>query len=261
MKSLIVILLFIQSFVCIALYSDTDDSLIDTEFEERQEKGYDYISEEYDELKAAVDSLMNIYESLSQVELTLIDSLGVFSSKLSAVEKDVVYIASDFNNLNDTVHQNRLKNDILTDRLTVLSDSLVALSNNIYHDIEIMNQSSRLEINHLKDEIVRSRLHAIIAFLGIILLIFLIYITSLRKKLTGREELLRELNQVKVGLQEEVISAENKVVELLEKQLELLSIYDDILEQVEKQKKSDHSLALVIANEITRLDYYLSSSF
>ena len=84
----------------------------------------------------------------------------------------------------------------------------------------------------------------------ILVLLLIIAFLLLRKKMhSGLSSVEKEIQHAKQSLEEEAIKLDSKLLELLEKQLTIKAEE----EKVAPQKENDHSLALKVADEITRM--------
>lgn len=115
---------------------------------------------------------------------------------------------------------------------------------------------ARLVIKNNKDllskEIKTKTLYGGIGF-GVALLIVGIIYFMLHKRISTESLVLHKIKQAQDSIQEESVKLDNKLIELLDKQLNV-----GILQNSSLGKEQDHSLALKVADEIVRIEMNLS---
>jgi hypothetical protein len=106
----------------------------------------------------------------------------------------------------------------------------------------------------MKGSLTKNTTYWIIATTFAIFLVIVSYILLKRSVRSNDEKTMKQLQLTRKSLEEESIRLDNKLVEILQKQL---ALSESIL-KTENREESDHTLALKVADEIVRIQKNLS---
>ena len=137
--------------------------------------------------------------------------------------------------------------DSLDGKINELRDSLAVAKQNLSNDINKTNVVVEDNRDSLSSSIKSRTIYGILGLLSLLLL-SLIVAYLLRKKVGKNFSAIEEVKTVQRKLEEESLSLDNKLVEMLDKQVNSSPAATTV----------DHSLALKVADEITRIELNLS---
>lgn len=137
--------------------------------------------------------------------------------------------------------------DSLNGKINELRDSLAVAKQNLSNDINKTNVVVEDNRDSLSSSIKSRTIYGILGLLSLLLL-SLIVAYLLRKKVGKNFSAIEEVKTVQRKLEEESLSLDNKLVEMLDKQVNSSPAATTV----------DHSLALKVADEITRIELNLS---
>ena len=107
-------------------------------------------------------------------------------------------------------------------------------------------------MSQLDNNLEKNRLYWIIAILATLLLGSLIYWLLGKRISSSKADVETQIRETKASLEEESIKLDNKLIEVLEKQLQLKQETSNS-QSIAPNEKPDHSLALKVADEIIRI--------
>lgn len=137
--------------------------------------------------------------------------------------------------------------DSLNGKINELRDSLFVAKQNLSNDINKTNVVVEDNRDSLSSSIKSRTIYGILGLLSLLLLsIIVAYL--LRKKVGKNFSAIEEVKTVQRKLEEESLLLDNKLVEMLDKQVNTSPAATTV----------DHSLALKVADEITRIELNLS---
>ncbi|MCE9105960.1 hypothetical protein [Bacteroides pyogenes] len=140
-----------------------------------------------------------------------------------------------------------LQIDSLNEQISELKDSLVVAKQNLSNDINKTN----VVVKDNRDSLLSSiKSRTVYGILGLVSLLLLSSIVAflLRKKVGKNFSAIEEVKTVQRKLEEESLSLDNELVKILDKQVNSSPAATTV----------DHSLALKVADEITRIELNLS---
>ena len=137
--------------------------------------------------------------------------------------------------------------DSLNEKINELNDSLAVAKQNLSNDINQTNVVVEDNRDTLSSSIKSRTIYGILGLVSL-LLISSIVVYLLRKKVGKNFSAIEEVKTVQRKLEEESLSLDNKLVEMLDKQVNSSPAATTV----------DHSLALKVADEITRIELNLS---
>lgn len=166
---------------------------------------------------------------------------------LTSARKDIVYLTS----------QSKLssqKIDSLNSTISSLRDSLYSVNNQLKNDINVTNNTvsaneAQLTSSIKNKSIIGAVIIALFSIIGIIVSFFLgKKVTKAGSAIENVKDAQSQLQSAQKKLEEESIQLDNKLVELIEKKMSSNNA----------ETSADHSLALKVADEITRIELNLS---
>ena len=218
--------------------------------------------------------ITRINESISglknQVQ-TNYKAIDLYTSKVSILDNTTL-------KLNQIIKQNKKENieefvtidyqmDLFKNDIQTQKDSLKYFVSSMNHQINTLQQliNKRVDSAELKTQKVSVTLNNLIKdnvqkFLIICTVLFIIsifiYLISRRSIKQNNLDILDKISVTRKSLEEEAINLDNKLIELLNKQINLVS---DKMHQTEiSNTEIDHSLALKVADEIIRIEKNLN---
>lgn len=196
-------------------------------------------------------STSELNETVSEQE-AMMSSLGEHYDELSN------YVG-EFNNylntLENKLDESNTKIDSLNSKAGSLENSLLETEEILQERVAETREYASSEINHLSSVFSRNQMYGIGIGICFLLLLGFGFVIVRRKIRQSSDGLYQQIEQTRSNLESEALKLDNKLIELLESQLKIL--------QSEKEHSStdtqeDHSLALKIADEVTRLERNLS---
>lgn len=182
------------------------------------------------------------------------DSLEIVNlqQKIVGIEKNISSIRSIDRQQQKQIQKLIQNSDSLKNVSVITQQQVKAIEEQFNSDIN----EARLVINNNNDllskEIQTKTLYGGIGF-GVALLIVGIIYFMLHKRIATESIVLHKIKQAQDSIQEESVKLDNKLIELLDKQLNVKILYNSSLGQ-----EQDHSLALKVADEIVRIEMNLS---
>lgn len=180
---------------------------------------------------------------------------------LGIMRNEIVTLKSKVQNCQSIINRNRsdiaslskanktfaVQIDSLNGKINELRDSLAVAKQNLSNDINKTNVVVEDNRDSLSSSIKSRTIYGILGLLSLLLL-SLIVAYLLRKKVGKNFSAIEEVKTVQRKLEEESLSLDNKLVEMLDKQVNSSPAATTV----------DHSLALKVADEITRIELNLS---
>ena len=180
---------------------------------------------------------------------------------LGIMRNEIVTLKSKVQNCQSIINRNRsdiaslskanktfaVQIDSLNGKINELRDSLAVAKQNLSNDINKTNVVVEDNRDSLSSSIKSRTIYGILGLLSLLLL-SLIVAYLLRKKVGKNFSAIEEVKTVQRKLEEESLSLDNKFVEMLDKQVNSSPAATTV----------DHSLALKVADEITRIELNLS---
>ena len=201
------------------------------------------------------------FSSFGQETISPSDSMDVvLSNRIDAVVSSINELRQNHVNLSNKVeqasHEISLIKDNLTDVEKKTSMNQVALSDldqSFSSKLTEASESYEKGKSDLSSSIRNKSLFGVI-LVGIISLLGIILFMILRKRIDSSQNAVESIRSAQKSLEEESLKLDNKLLEIFDTQLKVQK--EDV-----KSKKSDeidHSLALKVADELTRIEINLS---
>lgn len=195
--------------------------------------------------------------------------IGEINAKLDSAENEHLRTLEDFNllkksNLNLNQDYNRLSQDFSTSKLSLEEkiDSLENIIGNNKANIEKTGSELVTKIDNaeksasdgmlkLQETISHNTIYWIIAVIIVTVLLILVFITLRKLVFKNSADLAVKIRDTRRNLEEESIKLDKKLIEVLDKQLNLSESISQI--SGNKTESTDHTLALKVADEIIRI--------
>lgn len=213
---------------------------------------------------AALDNTLENFMASTQSRLSEMGEAQQIEERVSEIAADISDMQSEFEQLTSTVEQ-ELEGNLgrVRELEKSIQQEISELSQKIaYTDQGIMEEISTAQSRiSLLDEYVRERqLYGTGALmgLGLLLLLVVLLVGSSRKRIkTTNRELEHKYGKIRQEIEERGAMLDSRLVELLEKQIPLLSPSadqsSDHTDSVRSEWITDHTLATVLGDEIYRL--------
>lgn len=231
--------------------------------------------QELHQIVVKLDSLVQSHSALSDNYSQLrveVDSLTInYSRELNTIKETQENLATDYSSLSESLSEVSERTTDQKESLQQLQRSLTALeslSDELGNEIaanrdQLQNRASELgdrinrtereaneQIAVLNHNITQNTVYWIIAVsITLIIALFLFYMLR-RKVKVENSSLMDKISSTKHELEEEALKLDQKLVNLLNSQLKLM---DENQSGKSTESEQDHSLALKIADEITRI--------
>ncbi len=206
-----------------------------------------------------------------QQDSTLVKEIPTIKNNVSQQRQEIDALTKKLNNQNYTIgkqsqtitslqEQNTSLNasiDSLSQLIRTNSQNIVTNSQELGTKIQETEQQAESKISELGGDVEKNRLYWIIATLATLLLGGLIYWLLGKRIKSSKTDVETQIRNTKASLEEESVKLDNKLVEVLETQLKLQQETAKS-QPVASNEKSDHSLALKVADEIIRIQKNLS---
>ncbi len=200
-----------------------------------------------------VKQISNINNNVLQLQ----QEVGVLSNKL----KNQQYIIGKQNKFieNLQTENKNLKHyiDSIGKLVQINSQNIVTNSKELGTKIQETGQKADTKIAELDRNVEKNRLYWLFVAMGTLLFGGLIYWLLSKRIKSSKTDVEAQIRKTKQSLEEESIKLDNKLIEVLEKQLKLQQEINRS-QQVANNEKEDHSLALKVADEIVRIQKNLS---
>lgn len=187
------------------------------------------------------------YNHLKAEIFSLQSKQTIIQDSLTYARKDIVYLISQ-NKISS------LKIDSLNNAISSLRDLLYSVNDQLKNDISatnntVMENDAQLTSSIKNKSIIGIVIFALLAVVGIIVSFFLgKKLSKAGSAIENVKNAQSKLQSAQKKLEEESIQLDNKLIELIEKKISSSNA----------ETAADHSLALKVADEITRIELNLS---
>lgn len=176
--------------------------------------------------------------------------------------EEISVLRNKVNEITSLQNQLEIQNAIIDSLKTQLSDQSQkseTMKSELTTKLDNTNTELNKNVNNLSENISANKLIAIIGIIAAVVLFVVVYFV-LKTKIGSKDSDIdkiksaqKSLENVQKSMQEESVKLDNKLVELLEKQMTSQPIVTE-----SKSSEPDHSLALKVADEIIRIETNLS---
>lgn len=172
-------------------------------------------------------------------------TISLLSQKQGKSDSKIEVLNTSINGLKDTLNQTS----------DVLKDSLAITQSRLANDIKATNEVIATNDDMLHSSIKEKTTVGLISVLSLLLLgivLFVLFRKNMKKSSSAIENIKSvqgKLQDAQLKLEEESLKLDNKLIEIYDKQMNVSSV---------QPAKTDHSLALKVADEIVRIEMNLS---
>lgn len=192
-------------------------------------------------VNSKVVTLAKRVEHLTHENQTLKDSVSQLHAEVSTLTKQIASVAAKSDSIDQVLMQGVSSN-------TELANNNHAVAT---EKIQVVETASKTNIHQLTVW----GIWAIVALLIVAIVIYMV----LHRGISKGTDAISSIRAAQGNLEEESVKLDNKLVELLDKQLAMEQKQMDAVSSVIPQTATpDHSLALKVADEITRIEKNLS---
>lgn len=207
----------------------------------------------------------------TQSDSLLIKQIPAIQQTVEKQKQEIEGLTSKVNSQQTTINQQRNSLNEITTKATRLESTVDSLSslietnrsniNTIADDlgtkIQETGEQAETRISKLGGDVEKNRLYWIIATLVTLLLGALMYLFLGKRIKSSQTDLETQIRNTKKSLEEESLKLDNKLIEVLETQLKVQQ-EETKNQPIATNEKTDHSLALKVADEIVRMQKNIS---
>lgn len=207
----------------------------------------------------------------TQTDSLLIKQIPAIQQTVEKQKQEIEGLTSKVNSQQTTINQQRNSLNEITTKATRLESTVDSLSslietnrsniNTIADDlgtkIQETGEQAETRISKLGGDVEKNRLYWIIATLVTLLLGALMYLFLGKRIKSSQTDLETQIRNTKKSLEEESLKLDNKLIEVLETQLKVQQ-EETKNQPIATNEKTDHSLALKVADEIVRMQKNIS---
>jgi predicted nucleic acid-binding Zn-ribbon protein len=194
---------------------------------------------EFENLKSQFDSIKAVNsETIKEINL-LKNARDILGNKYHSLNKSF------------EIYKNNTETKIDSLKKTINSNTanIKETAEELKVKIEDIHLFANKGITDLTKKLSRNTFYWITAILIVALFVLLIFILLIKQIFKQKTDLYGDLQKTRKSLEEESVKIDNKLIEILETQLKIISSNNNKTSQ-----EVDHSLALKVADEIVRLE-------
>lgn len=207
----------------------------------------------------------------TQSDSLLIKQIPAIQQTVEKQKQEIEGLTSKVNSQQTTINQQRNSINEITTKATRLESTVDSLSslietnrsniNTIADDlgtkIQETGEQAETRISELGGDVEKNRLYWIIATLVTLLLGALMYLFLGKRIKSSQTDVETQIRNTKKSLEEESLKLDNKLIKVLETQLKVQQ-EETKNQPIATNEKTDHSLALKVADEIVRMQKNIS---
>lgn len=190
-------------------------------------------------------SVSQLEQRLLQLEVqtsSLQKSIKSINSQISDLSRTGKVAASNIESLN-------AKSDSISSSLVSTKEDLTKTTSSLGETVSEAKTSVEAANEAIKNRTIIGSVAVLLALIAAGIVYFI-----LKNKISSDSSVIEKIKATQDKLQEESMKLDNKLVEIMEKQLSVASVSASVKESAEP----DHSLALKVADEIVRIEMNLS---
>ncbi len=197
--------------------------------------------------------ILCVYEDIDTSSVFINITDPTVNKRLSTLENEINQLNKELAKNNNKIQQQEREIKKLEDKLILLNNSLqqqiIDNKNNIDNKFTKYGIQLALLNKHLntKSKII------FYSLLFIIISLFLIILYFRNKSKFLNKNIDQQIQNIKYSFEKDIIKVDNRLIELLSKQLEQFN------HNLDSNKEIDHSLALKIADEVSRIQMNLNN--
>jgi len=200
----------------------------------------------------------------TQNDNSLVNDITVIQKTIEKQKQEIDVLNSKVKSQQTTItHQQNIvialssKVDSLGNLIETNRSSINTIAGDLGTKIQETGQQAENKISELGGDVEKNRLYWIIATLVTLLLGALMYLLIGKRIKSSQTDVETQIKNTKKSLEEESLKLDNKLIEVLESQLKIQQ-EESKNQPISKDEKSDHSLALKVADEIARMQKNIS---
>jgi hypothetical protein len=207
----------------------------------------------------------------TQSDSLLIKQIPVIQITIEKQKQEIDGLTSIINSQQTTINQQRNSINDLKGKAVILENTIdslsglietnrtniTAIADDLGTKIQETGQQAETRISELDGDVEKNRLYWIIATLVTLLLGAFMYLFLGKRIKTSQLDVETQIRNTKKSLEEESLKLDNKLIEVLEKQLKVQR-EESNNQPTARSDKTDHSLALKVADEIVRMQKNIS---
>ena len=208
---------------------------------------------------AQSDSLINVeVTSLKQQLKEQSIEIEKLSGKYQAQRNSLIEKGNAISKLNQENQSLKGKLDSVSNVVSTNGNNIVAISKDLGTKIQETGDIADSKISALNSDVDKNRLYWIISTLATLLIGGVIFLLLGKRITSSKTDVESQINNTKKSLEEESIKLDSKLVEVLESQLKIQQAESSSTPSSSTPEKEDHSLAIKVADEIVRMERYIS---
>lgn len=184
-------------------------------------------------------------------------SIEKLKTDLKKMNEDLEFLKADMNRISSSSSENAIEISLINSRIKGLVGSVDSVNRNLGDKISLTGKESKNKIDELGGDVEKNRLYWIIASLTTLLLGVFMYLIIGKRIKSSQTDVETQIRNTKKALEEESLKLDNKLIEVLETQLKVQQEESKILTTATNEK-TDHLLALKVADEIVRMHKNIS---
>ncbi len=213
-------------------------------------------------LFAQTDSISfnNKIVDLNKKVSALESDLGIVNSDNVEIRKDNAILSNNFRSLRSDFTAYKVLStriiDSLENVIEINGANIESTANELGVKIENSEHATNQNISSLSDSLSKQTLYWVIVCLALTLFLVIIFVVLRKQIFKQKSDLILNIQNTRKNLEEEGVKLDNKLIEVLESQLKIMN--SSISQTSAASEKSDHTLALKVADEIVRIEKNLS---
>jgi hypothetical protein len=200
----------------------------------------------------------------TQNDNSLVIDITAIQKTIEKQKKEIDGLTSKVKSQQSTITQQRnividlsSKVDSLSSLIETNRSNINTLADNLGTKIQETGQQAETRISELGGDVEKNRLYWIIASLVTLLLGAMMYLFLGKRIKSSQTDVETQIRNTKKSLEEESLKLDNKLIEVLETQLKVQQ-EESKNQPTTTSEKTDHSLALKVADEIVRMHKNIS---
>ncbi len=200
----------------------------------------------------------------TQNDNSLVVDITAIQKTIEKQKKEIDGLTSNLKSQQTTITQQRnividlsSKVDSLSSLIETNRSNINTLADNLGTKIQETGQQAETRISELGGDVEKNRLYWIVASLVTLLLGAMMYLFLGKRIKSSQTDVETQIRNTKKSLEEESLKLDNKLIEVLETQLKVQQ-EESKNQPTTTSEKTDHSLALKVADEIVRMHKNIS---
>ncbi|MBK7109530.1 MAG: hypothetical protein IPH61_10495 [Bacteroidetes bacterium] len=183
--------------------------------------------------------------------------IDALTSKISSQQSTINQQRNSINDLSGKASMLENITDSLSSLIETNRSNITSIADDLGTKIQETGQQAETRISELGGDVEKNRLYWIIASLVTLLLGAMMYLFLGKRIKSSQTDVETQIRNTKKSLEEESLKLDNKLIEVLETQLKVQQ-EESKNQPTTPSEKTDHSLALKVADEIVRMHKNIS---